>query len=104
MLLLGGFLFLLFLFYYCRQGLKHLERDAYYAAVLAPALEVDSFVVVVDEYFGEEPLVVVEPLSPLGDGLFLYLARLLTHLPWTPPHTLGYWLFKVKNFYDVHGL
>ena len=33
----------------------------------------------VDESFGEEPLVVVEPLGPLGDGLVLYLARLLSH-------------------------
>ncbi len=52
-------------------------REAYYAAVFAPDLEVECVIVVVDERFGEEPLVVVEPLGPFGDGFVLYLARLL---------------------------
>src|SRR5215216_4524962 len=69
---------LLFFFYYRLQGFEHLEGEAHYAVVLAPNLEVDGTVVVVDERFGEEPLVVVKPLSPLWDGRALNLARLLS--------------------------
>src|SRR5215212_8231623 len=61
------------------QALEHLEAEAYYAAFLALVLDVDGLVVVVEEYLGEDPLVVVEPFCPLGDGLVLYLARLLSH-------------------------
>jgi hypothetical protein len=43
-------------------------------------LDVESLVVVVDEYLGHEPLVVVESLGPLRDGFVLYLSRLLTYL------------------------
>ena len=69
-----GFLFFL-------DSLKtfdHLEGEAHYAVLLAFVLDVDGLVVVVDKYLGEVPLVVVEPLGPLGDGLVLYLAGLLT--------------------------
>ena len=54
------------------QTFDHLEGEAHYAAILAPALELYGLIVVVDESFGEEPLVVVEPLGPLGDGLVLW--------------------------------
>src|SRR5215218_8324485 len=76
---------LLFFFYYRLQGFEHLEGETHYAVVLAPNLEVDGTIVVVDERFGEEPLVVVKPLSPLWDGFVLYLACLLTHLAYAPP-------------------
>jgi hypothetical protein len=33
------------------QALDHLEGEAHYAAILAPALEVDGLLVVVCEYF-----------------------------------------------------
>src|ERR671917_2876183 len=77
----------LFFFYYLAQGLKHLEREAYYAAVLTPTLEVESFIVVVGEHFGEETLVVVKTLGPLRDGFVVYLLCLLTHLAHSPPLT-----------------
>ena len=32
----------------------YLEREAHYAAVLAPMLEVESIIIVVDEHLGEE--------------------------------------------------
>jgi hypothetical protein len=78
-------LFLLFFFYYLTQGLKHLESEAHYAAVLAPTLEVESFIIVVGEHFGEESLVVVKTLRPSWDGLVIYLMCLLTHLAYAPP-------------------
>src|SRR5829696_2731032 len=40
---------------------------------------VESLVVVVEERFGVEPLVVIESLSPLWDGFVVYLACLLAH-------------------------
>src|ERR671921_3017037 len=61
------------------QALDRLEGEAHHAALLAPVLDVDGLVVVVDEYLGEHPAVVVEALSPLWDGLVAYLARLLAH-------------------------
>src|ERR687893_1302849 len=79
----------LFFFYYLAQGLKHLEREAHYAAVLTPTLEVESFIVVVGEHFGEESTVVVEALGLLWDSFVVYLARLLTHLAYTPPPIIG---------------
>src|SRR5918992_1962951 len=75
----------LFLLYYLAQGFEHLEREAHYAAVLTPTLEVESFIVVVGELLGEEPLVVVKALGLLWDSFVVYLARLLTHLAYTPP-------------------
>src|SRR5918999_1680494 len=69
-----------FIFYYLAQGLKHLEREAHYAGILTPTLEVESFIVVVGEHFGEEPLVVVKTLGSLWDGFVIYLACLLTHI------------------------
>src|SRR5215203_3383287 len=45
------------------QALDHLEGEAHYAAVLALVLEVDGFIVVVDESLGEDSLVVIETLS-----------------------------------------
>jgi len=39
---------LLFFFYYRLQGFEHLEGEAHYAVVLAPNLEVDGTVVVVE--------------------------------------------------------
>src|SRR5215218_11477723 len=68
----------LFFFHY-PQALDHLEGEAHYAALLALVLDVDGLVVVVDEYLGEDPFVVVEPLGPLRDGLVLYIACLLGH-------------------------
>ena len=65
--------------------MEHLKREAHHAAVLAPDLEEESLTVMVDERFGEEPLVVVKPLGPLRDGFVLYLARLLAHLLYAPP-------------------
>src|SRR5215211_5129306 len=50
-----------FLFDYL-QTLDHLEGEAHYAAVLALVLEVDGFVVVVDEDLRHKPVAVVEPL------------------------------------------
>ena len=67
-------------FYYLVEGFEHLKRQPHYAAVLAPALDVESFIVVVDEYLGDEPLIVVKPLGPLRDGLIVYLTRLLANL------------------------
>jgi hypothetical protein len=63
-----------------RLGFRASRRKADYAAVLAPNLEVESIIVVVDESFGEKPLVVVKSLGPLRDGFVFYLAGLLTHL------------------------
>src|SRR5215208_1021666 len=68
-----------FLFDYL-QALKHLEGEAYYAAVLALVLEVDCLLVVVDEDLRHKPAAVVEPLCPLWDIFVLYLFRLLAHL------------------------
>src|SRR5215213_10490006 len=68
----------LFLFHY-PQALDHLEAEAHYAALLALVLDVDGLVVVVDEYLGEDPLVVVEPFCPLGDIFVLHLSGLLAH-------------------------
>src|SRR5215207_7692798 len=90
-LLLRGGVFLLF-FYYLAQGFEHPEGKADYTVVLTPTLEVESLIVVVDERFGEKPLVVVKSLGPLRDGFVLYPACLLAHLPWTPPHPLGHLL------------
>jgi hypothetical protein len=72
-------------FYHLGQGLEHLEGEAYYTVVSAPELEVESLIVVVEESFGEEPLVVVKTLGPLWDGFVLYLACLLTHQAYAPP-------------------
>src|SRR5215208_2914682 len=58
--------------YYLTQGLQHLEREADHAALLASDLQVQGFIVVVDEHFGEEPLVVAETLCPHWDGFVLY--------------------------------
>src|SRR5215208_4161114 len=79
-LLLGvcGLLFLDYL-----QSLDHLEGEAHYAAVLALVLEVDGFVVVVDEDLRHEPAAVVEPLCPFGDVFVRNLFGLLAH-----PHDL----------------
>src|ERR671921_1339867 len=44
------------------------------------ALSLDGLIVVADEGFGKEPLVVVKSLGPLRDGFVLYLACLRTHL------------------------
>src|SRR5215213_6547308 len=53
------------------------------------ALSLDGLIVVVDERFGREPLVVVvKSLGPLRDGFVLYLACLRTHL-YTPCPFLG---------------
>src|SRR5215208_6895200 len=68
----------LFLFHY-PQALDHLEGEAHYAALLALVLDVDGLVVVVDEYLGEDRLVVVEPFCPLGDIFVLHLSGLLAH-------------------------
>src|SRR3712207_350334 len=67
------------------EGLEHLEGEAHHAAVLAPALEVEGLLVVVEEHLREEPLVVVEALGPLRDGIVLDLACLLTHLAYSLP-------------------
>src|SRR5215218_6358944 len=83
----------LFFFHY-PQALDHLEAEAHYAALLALVLDVDGLVVVVDEYLGEDPLVVVEPVGPLGDGLVLYLACLLSH------HHLHLLLSSLTFFYN----
>jgi hypothetical protein len=64
---------LCFVFDYLK-ALYHLEGEAHYAALLALVLDVDGLVVVVDEYLGEHPAVVVEAFSPLWDGLVAYLA------------------------------
>ena len=91
---------LLDLFYYLGEGFEHLKRKPHYATLSALVLDLESLVVVVDEYLGDEPLVVVEPLGPLRDGLIVYLTRLLTHstvllplpsvmLSITPPRALG---------------
>jgi hypothetical protein len=47
-------------------------REAHHAAILASDLEVEGLVVVVNQRFGEEPLVVVEPFGPLRDGFVLH--------------------------------
>src|SRR5215217_1170959 len=53
------------------------------------ALSLAGLIVVVDEGFGREPLVVVvKSLGWLRDGFVLYLACLLTHL-YTPSPFLG---------------
>ena len=57
-----------------------LEGEAHYATVLAFVLEVDRFVVVVDEDLRGHPAGVVEPLCPLRDVLVLYLLGLLIRL------------------------
>src|SRR5215210_1041599 len=69
--------FVFFLYYL--QPLDHLEAEAHYAALLASVLEVDGFVVVVDEDLRHKPTAVVEPFGPLGDVFVLYLLGLLTH-------------------------
>src|SRR5215217_258164 len=74
----GGLFFLHYL-----KALDHLEGEAHYAAVLALVLEVDCFVVVVDEDLRHEPAAVVEPLCPFGDVFVRYLFGLLAH-----PHNL----------------
>src|ERR671920_123179 len=48
-------------------------------------LSLDGLIVVVDERFGGEPLVVVKSLGQLRDGFVLYLACLRTHLYWPSP-------------------
>jgi hypothetical protein len=53
----------LFFLYYL-QSLDHLEGEAHYAALLALVLDEDGLIVVVDEYLGEHPAVVVEALDP----------------------------------------
>src|SRR5918994_5876105 len=75
MLVLLSFLLL----FHHLQALDHLEGEAHYAALLALVLDVDGLIVVVDEYLGEHPAVVVEPLSPLWYGPVAYLAGLLAH-------------------------
>jgi hypothetical protein len=77
--------FFLFFSYYLAQSLKHLEREAHYAAVLTSTLEVESFIVIVGEHFGDESLVVVKTLRPSWDGFVVYLLCLLTHLAHSPP-------------------
>src|ERR687890_2688822 len=67
------------LFLHDLKPLDHLEGEAHYATLLTLVLNVDGLVVVVDEYLVEDPLVVVEALGPLRDGLVLYIARLLGH-------------------------
>src|SRR5215213_9503211 len=72
------------------QAFDLLEGEAHYAALLALVLEVQRFIVVVDEHLGEDSLVVIESLSPLWDSLALYLALLLTaHLPRYLTHLLA---------------
>ena len=61
-----------------QETFDHLEAEADHATVSALVLEVDRLLVVVDEHLGVESLIVIEPLGPLGDGLVLYLARLLS--------------------------
>src|SRR5215217_3468213 len=68
------------LFLHDLKALDHLEGVAHYAALLAPVLEVDGLVVVVDEDLRHNPAVVVEPLRPLWDGPVAYLASLLAHV------------------------
>src|SRR5215211_2666689 len=75
----------MFFFYYLGQGFEHLEGEAHHSAVLAPYLEAESLIVVVDERFGEEPLVVVKTLGILWDGFVLYSACLLAHLVCVAP-------------------
>src|SRR5918997_6990909 len=88
--------FFLFFFYYLAQGLKHLESEAHYAAVLTPTLEVESFIIVVGEHFGEESLVVVKTLRPSWDRFMVYLLCLLAHLAYAPPLIcLRYALFRL---------
>src|SRR5918995_6419058 len=65
------------------QALDHLEGEAHYAALPPLVLEVDGFVVVVDEDLRHKPAAVVEPLCPLWDIFVLYLFGLLAH-----PHDL----------------
>src|SRR5215217_4636495 len=80
-------------FLYDLQALEHLEGEAHYAAVLALVLEVDGFIVVVDESLGEDSLVVIETLSPLRDSFALYLALLLpARFPRHLSHLLLAWL------------
>src|SRR5215210_9059454 len=69
--------FVFFLYYL--QPLDHLEAEAHNAALLASVLEVDGFVVVVDEDLRHKPAAVVEPFGPLGDIFVLYLLGLLAH-------------------------
>src|SRR5215211_341587 len=66
-------------------SVSSISKEAHYAVVLAPDLEVDGTIVVVDERFGEKPLVVVKPVGPIRDGRVLYLARLLAHPACSPP-------------------
>jgi hypothetical protein len=107
-------LFFFLLLYYLAQGSKHLEREAHYAAVLTSTLEVESFIVIVGEHFGDESLVVVKTLRPSWDGFVVYLLCLLTHLAHSPPlirlmcalcrlfQTFG--LSSSFNCAGVHGL
>src|SRR5215218_10112219 len=59
------------------QALDHVKGEAHYAAILAPVLDVDGLIVMVDENLRHNPAVVIEPLSPLWDSFALYLALLL---------------------------
>src|SRR5215216_8111025 len=59
------------------QALDHVKVEAHYAAILAPVLDVDGLIVMVDENLRENPAVVIESLSPLWDSFALYLALLL---------------------------
>ena len=57
-------------------------------AVFAPVLEIDGFMVVVDEHLGEEPLVVLECFRAFGGRFVPDLSRLLAHdyaSPWPLP-------------------
>ena len=69
-----------FLFGHFLQSLEPLEGEAHHVAVLTPDLEEESLIVVVEQRFFEEPLVVVEAMGPLRDGFVVYLAWLLAHL------------------------
>src|SRR5215213_1997474 len=73
------------------QALEHLEGEAHYAALLAPVLEVDGLLVVVDEDLRHKPAVVVEPLRPLGDGLVFHLSGLLAHRRSLLPSTVSFY-------------
>src|SRR5215218_9719588 len=66
-------------FLYYLQSLDHLEGEAHYAALLAPVLDVDCLIVMVDEHLRHNPAVVVEALSPLWDIFVRYLLGLLAH-------------------------
>jgi hypothetical protein len=66
-----------FIFCYFLECFEHLEREAHYSALRTPMLEVECLIVVIEEYIGDRPLVVVESLGPLRDGFVLYLAWLI---------------------------